>query len=146
MGKVKGEVKIRRMTEADLPRIKEIDKELVGPHRSVSWPLRIEAHWWVYRAVPGFVAELEGEVVGFVLGDIRGAEYGTEVGGWIDMMGVSPKCQSSGIGRKLVEAFCKECRSHGVKVRVIVVGDDERLVKFWQSVGFQKGNLISYER
>lgn len=142
----KGDVRIRRMTEADLPRIKEIDKELVGPHRSVSWPLRIEAHWWVYRIMPNFVAEVNGEVVGFILGDIRGVEYGTEVGGWIDMMGVSPKCQSQGIGRKLVEVFCKECQERGVKVRVIVVSDDERLVKFWKSVGFHKGNLVSYEK
>jgi ribosomal protein S18 acetylase RimI-like enzyme len=143
-GKV--DVKIRRMTEADLSRIKEIDKELVGPHRSISWPLRVEAHWWVYRTLPNFVAEVNGELVGFILGDIRGVEYGTEVGGWIDMMGVSPKCQSLGVGRKLVEAFCRECRGQGVKVRVIVVSDDERLVKFWKSVGFQKGNLVSYEK
>jgi len=146
MATCKGDVKIRRMTEADLPRIKEIDKELVGTHRSISWPLRIEAHWWVYRTLPNFVAELNGEVVGFILGDIRGVEYGTEVGGWIDMMGVSPNCQSLGIGRNLVEVFCKECQGRGVKVRVIVVSDDERLVKFWKSVGFHKGNLVSYEK
>lgn len=146
MGTAKGEVKIRRMTEADLPKVKEIDKELVGPHRSISWPLRIEAHWWVYRGLPNFVAEVDGEVVGFILGDIRGVEYGTEVGGWIDMMGVVPKYQSKGIGRMLVEAFCAECKKQGVKVRVVVVGDDERLVKFWESVGFRKGNLVSYEK
>lgn len=146
VGKAKGETKIREMTEADLPRVKEIDKELVGPHRSISWPLRIEAHWWVYRGLPNFVAEVEGEVIGFLLGDIRGAEYGTEVGGWIDMMGVLTGHQSKGIGRMLVEAFCKECQNQGVKVRVVVVGDDKRLVKFWTSVGFQKGSLVSYEK
>jgi uncharacterized protein GlcG (DUF336 family) len=46
----------------------------------------------------------------------------------------------------LVEAFCQECQKRGVKVRVVVVGDDKRLVGFWKSVGFQKGNLISYEK
>ncbi len=146
MGTTKGDVQIRRMTEADLPRVKEIDKELVGPHRAISWPLRIEAHWWVYRGLPNFVAEIGGEVVGFILGDIRGVEYGTECGGWIDMMGVTPKHQSKGIGRKLVEVFCAECRQQKVKVRVVVVGNDKRLVKFWASVGFHKGNLVSYER
>jgi ribosomal protein S18 acetylase RimI-like enzyme len=92
------------------------------------------------------VAEVSDEVVGFVLGDIRGAEYGTDVGGWIDMMGVSPRQQSKGIGRMLVEAFCQECQKRGVKVRVVVVGNDKRLVSFWKSVGFQKGNLVSYEK
>lgn len=146
MGTAKGQVKIRRMSEADLPKIKEIDKELVGPHRSISWPLRIEAHWWVYRGLPNFVAEVDGELVGFILGDIRGVEYGTEVGGWIDMMGVLPRFQSMGIGRKLVESFCSECQKQGVKVMVIVVGSDQRLVKFWNSIGFRKGNLVSYEK
>lgn len=146
MGKGKAEAKIRKMTEADLPKIKEIDKELVGPYRSISWPLRVEAHWWVYRGLPNFVAEVGGEVVGFILGDIRGVEYGTEVGGWIDMMGVTPEYQSKGIGRKLVEAFCAECQQRGVKVRVVVVGNDKRLVKFWTSVGFQKGNLVGFEK
>jgi ribosomal protein S18 acetylase RimI-like enzyme len=61
-------------------------------------------------------------------------------------MGVSPRHQSKGIGRMLVEAFCQECQKRGVKVRVVVVGDDKRLVGFWKSVGFQKGNLISYEK
>lgn len=144
--KGKGEVRIRRMTEADLPKIKEIDKELVGPHRSISWPLRIEAHWWVYRGLPNFVAEVDSELVGFILGDIRGVEYGTEVGGWIDMMGVSPWFQSMGIGRMLVEAFCAECQKQGVKVMVIVMGNDKRLVKFWNSIGFRKGSLVSYEK
>ena len=146
MGTAKGEVKIRRMTEADLPRVKEIDKELVGPHRSISWPLRIEAHWWVYRGLPNFVAEVDGELVGFILGDIRGVEYGTEIGGWIDMMGVAPKRQSMGVGRMLVETFCAECQKQGVKVMVIVMGNDKRLVKFWNCVGFRKGNLVSYEK
>jgi ribosomal protein S18 acetylase RimI-like enzyme len=146
MGTAKGEIKIRKMTEADLQIVKEIDKELVGPHRSISWPLRIEAHFWVYRGLPNFVAEVEGEVAGFLVGDIRGAEYGTEVGGWIDMMGVMPRYKSKGIGRMLVEAFCGECQNRGVKVRVVVVGDDKRLVKFWTSVGFQKGSLVSYEK
>jgi len=140
------QVRVRKMTEADLPRVKEIDQELVGPYRSISWPLRVEAHWWAYRGMPNFVAELGNRLVGFILGDVRGSEYGPEVSGWIDMMGVSPRHQSKGIGRKLVEAFCRECKGQGFKVRIMVVGDDKRLVRFFTSLGFEKGNLIGYER
>ncbi len=71
MVKGKAEAKIRKMTEADLQKVKDIDKELVGPYRSISWPVRVEAHWWIYRGMPSFVAEVNDEVVGFVLGDIR---------------------------------------------------------------------------
>lgn len=84
--------------------------------------------------------------MGFLLGDIRGAEYGTNVSGWIDMMGVAPEYQRRGIGRRLVEAFGKECHRNAVKVRVVIREDDERLIGFWTSAGFQRGNLVSYEK
>ena len=54
--------------------------------------------------------------------------------------------QGRGIGRRLVEAFWEQCQRSGVKVRVVIREDDERLVAFWTSVGFQRGNLVSYER
>ena len=142
----KDKVKIRIMTQEDLQRMKDIDRALVGPNRSLSWPLEVEAQWWVYRPSLNFVAEVDGEVVGFLLGDIRGAEYGTDMSGWIDMIGVAPEHQSRGIGRRLVAAFGKECRKNEVKARVIIREDDQRLIGFWTSVGFQRGNLVSYER
>ena len=142
----KEEVNIRRMTEGDLQGVKDIDRALVGPERALSWPLRVEALWWVYRPALNFVAEVDGEVVGFLLGDIRGAEYGTDMSGWIDMMGIAPEHQHRGIGQRLVEAFCEECRRNEVKARVIIREDDQRLTGFWTAVGFQRGNLVSYER
>ena len=75
MATEKGEIKIRGMAEEDLPKVKEIDRALVGPERALSWPLRVEAHWWIYRPLLNFVAEVDDKVVGFLLGDIRGAEY-----------------------------------------------------------------------
>jgi len=135
MGTREMDIKIRKMTEEDLHRVKEIDRELVGPYRAVSWPLRVEAHWWVYRGMPNFVAEIGNQLVGFLLGDIRGSEYGTDVSGWIDIMGVAPEYQSKGIGRKLVEAFCKECQKQGIRVRILVVGDDQRLVRVLDILG-----------
>jgi len=140
------QIRVRRMTEADLPKVREIDQELVGPDRSVSWPLRVEAHWWVYRGMPNFVAELDDRIVGFILGDLRGSEYGPEVSGWIDVMGVSPEHQGKGIGRRLVEAFCGECRGQGFNVRIVAVGSDNRLSRFATSLGFTKGDLVGYEK
>ena len=140
------EVKIRRMTEADLQAVKGIDGLLVGEGRALSWPLRAEAEWAVYRPALSFVAQLGDEIVGFLLGDIRGAEYGTDISGWIDMMGVAPAHQRRGIGRRLVEAFCEECRRNRVKPNVIIREHDKRLITFWTSAGFRRGKLISFER
>ena len=146
MAKLKRAVNIRAMTDKDLEGIKAIDQALVGPERSPSWPLRVEALWWVYRPALNFVAEVDGEIVGFLLGDIRGAEYGTDISGWIDMMGVAPEHQRRGIGRSLVEAFCEECSRNEIKAMITIREDDKRLIDFWTSVGFHKGNLVSYEK
>jgi ribosomal protein S18 acetylase RimI-like enzyme len=142
------EIKIRKMTEADLPRVREIDELLVGEGRVLSWPLEVETEWTmsVYRPLVSFVAQLGDKTVGFLLGDIRGAEYGTDTGGWIDMMGIAPALQHRGIGRKLVEAFCEECQRSGLKPNLIIREDDERLMRFWTSVGFRRGKLVSFER
>ncbi len=142
----RSKVKIRNMIETDLEKIKGIDRELVSPDRAPSWPLAAEADWWVNRPTLNFVAEIDDEVVGFLLGDIRGAKYGTDLSGCIDMMGVAPKYQGMGVGRGLVEAFSEECMRNEVGVRVVIREGDERLIKFWTSIGFQKGNLVSYER
>lgn len=133
------------MRESDLPRVKDVDRQLVGPHRGVVWPLRTDAHWWVYRAMPNFVAEVGDEVVGFLLGDFRGAAGG-ETSGWIEMLGVVTQYQGMGIGHKLVDAFCEECRKENVRARVVVAKSDPRLTRFWRDAGFHEGDLVSYER
>ncbi len=141
----RAEVKIRGVTRKDIKRIKDIDQALAGK-RVLSWPLSAEAHWWNHLPAVSFVAEIDGEVVGFLFGDIRVAEHGVDLGGWIDMVGVAPEYQRRGIGRMLVEAFCEECRKNGVKARAIFREDDERLIGFWTHMGFQKCKLICYLR
>lgn len=75
------EVKIRRMVEADLEAVKEIDRLLVGEERALSWPSSVETEWLAYRPALSFVAEVGGKIVGFLLGDIRRERYGIGRGG-----------------------------------------------------------------
>lgn len=141
----KGGVKIRRMVEADLEQVKAIDRAHRGKERTLSCPLRVEAEWAAYRPALSFVAELRGKIVGFLLGDIRGAEYGTDICGWIDWIEVAAKHRGQGIGRRLVETFCEECTRNRVKAGVIIRENDERLTKFWAAMGFRKGKLVTFE-
>lgn len=140
------ELKIRSIEARDLERVKAIDLALVGPNRALSWPLTAEANWWVKRPMLNFVAEANNQVEGFLLGDIRAVEYGMDKSGWIDVIGIAPEYQGKGIGKKLVEAFCDECQKAGVKVRVVIRGDDEHLIDFWTAVEFHRGKLVNYER
>jgi ribosomal protein S18 acetylase RimI-like enzyme len=139
------EVKIRKMVDADLEAVKEIDRLLLAEERVPSWPLSVEDQLAFYHPTLAFVAEVEGKIVGFLLGDIRRGGYGIGVSGWIDMIGVHPEYQRKEIGRKLVLALWSECQRKHVRTNVIVREDDERVIRFCTSIGLRRGKLIHLE-
>jgi ribosomal protein S18 acetylase RimI-like enzyme len=134
------------MVEEDIPKVKVIDRSLTGPQRAISWPAAAELEAEVYRPALSFVAEKDGVVVGFLLGDIRGTEFGKDIKGWIDMMGVHPKYQRLGIGQRLVETFCEVCERNKVDVQVFLREDDEQMKRFFTILDFRKGNMVSFVR
>jgi GNAT superfamily N-acetyltransferase len=91
------------------------------------------------------VAETEGQVVGFILGDVRGWEYGMPPGGWIDIMGVDPRFHRRGIGIKLIQAFVQEAKLQNMKTHIAIRRQDDDLQKFIRAGGFQPGQLIEFE-
>jgi ribosomal protein S18 acetylase RimI-like enzyme len=161
MAQNKGNVKIRRMLEGDLPRVNEIDRLLFGEERVPTWPFSFEAYWALYHPKLSFVAEVGGRVVGFIVGTVVEEEHSQSVlnlrhtidrpsrhrqVGWIDMIGIDPGYQHMGIGRGLVEAFSEECKRNDAVIRGIVKESDARLRDFLATVGFKSSDLVLYER
>lgn len=157
----KGGVKVRRMVEGDLPRVNDIDRLLFDEERVPTWPFSFEAYWRIYRPELSFVAELKGEVVGFLVGSIEKEERSQTIFswahrvappsrhqkiGWIDMIGIRPDCQHRGIGRSLVAAFHDECKRNNAMMRSIIREDDERLKNFVVALGFKKWEIATYEK
>ncbi len=157
----KGDVQIRKMVESDLPRVNELDRSLFGEERSPTWPFSFDSYWRVYRPDIHFVAELGGEVVAFVVGNIVEEEHNQSVTslrhtltdfnrhrwvGWIDMIGINPEYQHRGIGRALVDAFHAECTSNNAVMRGVAREGDERLNDFLVSLGFRKWDIAVYEK
>jgi ribosomal protein S18 acetylase RimI-like enzyme len=138
------EIKIRRMVDEDIPKVKVIDRSLSGQQRAISWQVEADVEVEVYRPALSFVAELNGVTVGFLLGDIRGVKYGKDMKGWIDMMGVHPKYQHLSVGRKLVETFCGVCEQNKVDVQVLLREDDEQMKKFFSMLDFRRGNMVNF--
>ncbi len=139
-------VKVRRMTDEDLPKVNEISHSLFGKERVSSWPQAVEAHWRDHRSTLNFVAEDEGQVVGFLLGGIRQARRMVPLAGWIDMMGVQQDYQRKGVGRMLVEAFIRECEKSGAVIEVAIKRNDKPLRKFFAKMGFKDSDLLTLER
>jgi ribosomal protein S18 acetylase RimI-like enzyme len=137
-------LKIRRMLDEDIPKVKVIDRSVSGSQRAISWQVEADVEAEVYRPALSFVAEMNGVTVGFLLGDIRGVKYGEDMKGWIDMIGVHPKYQHLGIGRRLVETFCEVCEQNKVEVQVLLREDDEQLKKFFSILNFRRGNMVNF--
>ncbi|MDP3879323.1 MAG: GNAT family N-acetyltransferase [Dehalococcoidales bacterium] len=156
-----GEVKIRGMVDDDLPRVHEIDRLLFGEERVPTWPFSFETYWEIYHPKLSFVAEVDGRVVGFLVGNIVQEEHSQSIlrlthlagrysrdrqVGWIDMMGILPDYQHRQIGRKLVEAFQQECQHTNAPIRGIVRDNDEKLRNFLIKAGFKKWDIATYEK
>lgn len=66
---------IRAMREHDLERIIEIDNLVLGERRPEYWEGKVEMTG-KRSPLPSLVAEMGGKVVGFILADASGWEYG----------------------------------------------------------------------
>ncbi|MFX0173295.1 MAG: GNAT family N-acetyltransferase [Candidatus Hodarchaeota archaeon] len=137
---------IRIMKEEDLDRIIEIDKKVLGEERPDYWEREVEMAG-KKSPLPSLVAELEDRVVGFIFGEASGWEYGVpENIGWIDTIGVDPAYQKKGIGRLLIVELLNYMKKVGVDtVYTLVNWRDWELLRFFDAVGFKRGDMINLE-
>ena len=92
-----------------------------------------------------FVAEVNGQIRGFILGQVaRVRESATEIG-IIQMIGVHPDYQRRGIGSRLVRTLSDKYRSQGIKVmRIGVDYRDKSLLGLVEHAGFGVDRLVIY--
>ena len=137
---------IRTMTLKDLDRIVEIDTKVLGESRPDYWEMKLEL---VEKRSPmaSLVAEVDGKVIGFVIGDASGWEYGVpEHVGWIDTIGIDPSFQRKGIAKMLLTEMISNLKKVGVDtVYTFVNWRDWSLLRFFDAMGFQKGDMVNLE-
>ena len=137
---------IRPMVSSDLDRIVEIDTKVLGKPRPEYWEMKLE-HVEKRNQVSSLVAEMDGRVVGFIIGDVSRWEYGVpEDIGYIDTIGVDPAYQRKGVARILFGEMTRSLKESGVKsIYTFVIKRDWRLLKFFNSLGFQPGDMVNLE-
>ncbi len=138
---------IRPLTIGDLDAIVEIDRKILGKVRRDYWKKKIEVPDVRYP-LSGLAAEYEGKVIGFIVGEVSGWEFGVpDTIGWISTIGVDPAYQHRGIARKLGQEFVKSLKTIGVSVVYTLVNwNDWDLLKFFRAMGFTRGEeMINLE-
>jgi predicted N-acetyltransferase YhbS len=136
---------IRIMKKEDLERIIEIDNLVLGERRPDYWERKVEMSG-KKSPLPSLVAEIEGKVVGFIIGEASGWEYGVpENIGWIDTIGVDPVYQK-GIGGLLMKELLNYMKKVGVDtVYTLVNWRDWELLRYFNAIGFKRGDMINLE-
>lgn len=137
---------VRRMRLEDIPSIITIDEEIVGYRNEAKYRDKIPGY--ISRCPEAcLVAEVGGEVVGFLLGDIRGWDFGVPLSGWLDIIGVAPHCQGKGIGKKLTQAFLEYCKENGIEsVQTMVNWNDGDLIDYFRALGFKRGEYLNLQK
>ena len=138
---------IRPLTIGDLDAIVEIDWKVLGKPRKDYWEKRIEL---INTRYPhsSLVAELDGNVVGFIVGEVSGWEFGVpDTIGWISTIGVDPAYQHQGVAKKLSQEFIENLKAIGVSMVYTLVNWNEwDLLKFFHAMGFTRGgDMINLE-
>ena len=133
---------IRPVDETDIGAIVRIDEKINDQYRPEVWERRIA--YYVRRDPEcSLVAEEGGQVVGFMLGEVRSGEFGLEEPtGWIGVLGVDPAARGKAAGRQLAEAMFAHFRARGVhSVRTMVDEERPELERFFAALGFAPATL-----
>ena len=137
---------IRPMIEADLEGVVEIDNRVLGEKRFNYWRRRID-FGSKEPELGGLVALIEGQIVGFILGEISGREFRVpDTIGWVDTIGVDPAFQRKGVASALMNQMVKNFRERGVEtIYTLVNWSSWDLLQFYKKAGFTRGDMINLE-
>jgi ribosomal protein S18 acetylase RimI-like enzyme len=92
------------------------------------------------------IAEAGGQILGFIIGEVRAWEFGSPPTGWIFAIGVDPDHRLNKLGSRLFEAMCGRLRQSGVKtVRTMLARDDNLNMAFFRSQGMMGGAFTQLE-
>jgi ribosomal protein S18 acetylase RimI-like enzyme len=141
-------VAVRTVRRADLDPVIAIDATVTGLEKRAYWQrvyrrygiaARGEQRWFL-------VAEFEGRVVGFLIGEVRDWEFGSPPCGWVFAIDVDPRVRQSGVASKLMAALGASLRRAGVrKLRTLLARDNTLILSFFRSQGMMAAPLIPLE-
>lgn len=154
----KGKVNIRPMERRDIDAVlaiynKIIEEKIAGIKRSRLTYRGILTYEEVASTDPGgpsdlsFVAEVNGQVAGFIWGHLAYVGIPVDEVGLIHMLIVDPDYQRQGIARRLVDTLAERCHAKGVNtIRAVIDQRDWELRNFFQGLGFHCSELAIYAK
>ena len=145
MGNFLDKLSVRQMVKEDLDSIVDIDTRVLGETRKDYWVVKIIKEADSRPPDASLVAEIDGKIAGFILGEVSGWEFKVPNNiGWIDTIGIDPDYQNRGIAKVLAIALITNIKLHGVDtIYTLVNWNDWDLLQFFHAMGFSRGDMIN---
>lgn len=147
------QINIRRVRESDLEQIVELDRRVTDITKPDYWN-DIFTRYSIRRPEERFflVAESALEsaghsLLGFIVGEVRAWEFGSEPCGWVFAFSVDPDTRLQGIGENLFDAISGKFKNAGINtMRTMVSRQNQSHMAFFRSEGMVAGPYIQLEK
>ncbi|NWF94419.1 MAG: GNAT family N-acetyltransferase [Syntrophaceae bacterium] len=138
--------KIRKIRVEDVSEIVAIQESILKKKVSKKWVQTVEDRLKKQDGI-GFVALKGGQVVGFIIGEIKREGFGLEQSGWIEVVGVHPRHMGVGIGRILAETLFSFFKKEGIRdIHTSVRWDAGDMLSFFKAIGFDRSPFINLSK
>ncbi|MDD5203821.1 MAG: GNAT family N-acetyltransferase [Desulfobacterales bacterium] len=137
---------VRRLSKKDAAGIGRIDAAITKEASNLDYK-RIVEEELKRETDASFVAEVGGELVGYMISYITHGNFGLNSCAWIAMFGVDPKCMGRGIGKRLAEEIFKFYKKKKIKnVLTSVRWDSTDLLSFFKALGFDRSDCVNLQK
>lgn len=147
------EVTVRAIRPGDVEAIIHIDALISGEKKAGFWRGMLGAYLAAEEVGHGDlapdlcqVAEAEGQVVGFMVGDVQSYQFGVPRCGRIVTIGVRPDFRRRDVGTRLIEAMFEVFRKFRVPLIQCLVRPQDPLRAFFRASGFTEVEFFAMER
>ena len=95
----------------------------------------------------GYVAELDGQIAGYMISYTLSVGFGIDKSAWIAIFGVDPKFMGQGIGKGLANEVLRFYKEQGIyNIYTSVRWDSTDILSFFKSLDFDRSNFINLRK
>ena len=143
--KPRTELSVRSLEPGDLAHVVQLDTVLTGTPKQSYWE-RVFDRVFRDESSIGLVLEGESELEGYLFGEIRAFEFGSDECGWILALGVRPETTRKRRASALLEEAKLRFRKLGVSsLRTMVTRTDVPFLSLFRRHGFVGGPFVQLE-